>query len=274
MLKKEIRYFFTALMFLTRLPVPRYTDHRAEYLEKSSRYFPVVGWIVGVLVALVFAAGAQLNTGIGILLSMVASLLVTGAFHEDGLADVCDAFGGGWTKEKILTIMKDSRLGTFGTVALIMVLLVKASLLWMIAGQSEQTDSHCIFGHHHWLMMGMVFVAAHSISRLMPLVVIHFFQYVFQDDLSKSKPLASSRMGVGAWVWAIATAALPVLLLHWQYALALAPMLIAVMWMGRFFKKWIGGYTGDCLGAVQQVTEIVFLLSIIIINKYRFNLIT
>src|SRR4051794_21756033 len=111
-MKKELRIFFTAIMFLTRLPVPRFTDHSPEYLKQSSRYFPLVGWIVGGIGALVFYLFSSFfSLELSLLASIIATVLATGAFHEDGFADVCDAFGGGWTKEKILAIMKDSRLG-------------------------------------------------------------------------------------------------------------------------------------------------------------------
>src|SRR4028118_1536958 len=129
-MKKELRIFFTAMMFLTRLPVPKLTDHSSEYLEKSSKYFPLIGWIVGAISCGTFLAFYQfLSIEISLLASIIAGILTTGAFHEDGFADVCDAFGGGWTKEKILEIMKDSRLGTYGTVGLIAILSVKFFLL-------------------------------------------------------------------------------------------------------------------------------------------------
>jgi adenosylcobinamide-GDP ribazoletransferase len=268
MLKKELRYFFTALMFLTRLPVPQTTDHKPEYLEKSSRYFPLVGWVVGFIAAVAFVAASYLTIPLAAIFCIIASVLATGAFHEDGFADMCDAFGGGWTKEKILTIMKDSRLGTFGTVGLILILSLKCYLLIIIALQPGLAHTILPAPWPVVLFPALIIFAAHSISRLMPLVMIQTYQYVFQDDLSKSKPLASTRLGWGPMLFAIITALLPFVILPWQYICSLLPMLLAVWWLGRFFKKWIGGYTGDCLGSVQQVTEIIFLLGVFIINKY------
>src|SRR6476660_1907869 len=99
-MKRQLRIFFTALMFYTRIPCPKNIDHNTDYLNKASRYFHLVGWIVG---SVAFGAFCLFNYLIGpeiaVLLSMIASILVTGAFHEDGFADVCDGFGGGWTKE-------------------------------------------------------------------------------------------------------------------------------------------------------------------------------
>ena len=117
-------------MFLTRIRVPKNIDHSPEYLQQAPRYFPVVGWIVGALSALVFLIFSRyISTDIGILAAMITGILVTGAFHEDGFADVCDGFGGGWTREKILLIMKDSRIGAYGAIGLIAILGSKFLLL-------------------------------------------------------------------------------------------------------------------------------------------------
>ena len=106
-MKKELRIFFTALMFLTRLPVPKIIDHNPDYLQKAAKYFPMIGWAVGIICGLTFAAGNFLSTPIAAVLCIIAGLVTTGAFHEDGFADVCDGFGGGWTKYigMVLTIL-------------------------------------------------------------------------------------------------------------------------------------------------------------------------
>ena len=125
MIKRQIHIFFTALMFYTRIPCPKNIDHDPEYLNKASRYFPLIGWIVGGLSFLVFIFFEELFTvPIAVVFSIVASVLVTGGFHEDGFADVCDGFGGGWTKEKILLIMKDSAIGAYGALGLILILII------------------------------------------------------------------------------------------------------------------------------------------------------
>jgi adenosylcobinamide-GDP ribazoletransferase len=130
-MKKEIRIFFTALMYFTRIPVPKGIDHDPAWLQKAPKYFPLVGIVVGFGCALIFIVFARFASfGIGIIASMTAGLLITGAFHEDGFADVCDGFGGGWTKEKILLIMKDSRIGAFGAIGLIAILGSKFLLRW------------------------------------------------------------------------------------------------------------------------------------------------
>src|SRR5436190_21504127 len=129
-MKKELHIFFTALLFYTRIPCPKNIDHNPDYLNKTSRYFPLVGWIVGGITFVVYYLSAFIFTSeIAVVLSIIAGILVTGAFHEDGFADVCDGFGGGWTKDKILLIMKDSRVGAFGVIGIISMLAAKYLLL-------------------------------------------------------------------------------------------------------------------------------------------------
>jgi adenosylcobinamide-GDP ribazoletransferase len=119
-LRAHLRLLLLAVQFYTRLPVPAWVGYSDELLNKATVYFPLVGWLVGSVAAGAFMGANFLfrNTELALLLSMVASILLTGAFHEDGFADVCDGFGGGWTPDKILAIMKDSRLGTYGVTGL------------------------------------------------------------------------------------------------------------------------------------------------------------
>ena len=105
-MKNEIKIFFTALMFYSRIPCPKDIDHSPEYINKATRYFPLIGWIIGGISFVGFFLSVLLfDSSIAIILSLIAGVLTTGAFHEDGLADVVDGFGGGWTKQRILEIM-------------------------------------------------------------------------------------------------------------------------------------------------------------------------
>lgn len=263
-MKKEIRIFFTAMMFLTRLPVPRSTDHAPEYLEKAAKYFPFIGWMVGGTSALVFfICYPFLSLDLAVLSSMVAGILATGAFHEDGFADVCDAFGGGWTKEKILDIMKDSRLGTFGVTGLIFMLSAKYLLLKELASliftSSSLRNSLSIF---------LLFLLAHGISRMMAIITIQTSVYVFADDRTKSKPLASKKLSITEFSFSFFLSLLPFLYFPAYFLLLLPIVLIVTLLASRYFKKWIGGYTGDCLGAIQQITEVVCYLTLVLLWKY------
>jgi adenosylcobinamide-GDP ribazoletransferase len=260
-MKKEIRIFFTALMFLTRLPVPRMTDHSPEYLEKAAKYFPLIGWIVGIISALVFLlCQTFLSIELAILASIIAGILTTGAFHEDGFADACDAFGGGWTKEKILDIMKDSRLGTFGVIGLVSILATKYLLLRELVAIALPAFSI--------LPVIGIFLAAHALSRFMSVIAIQASQYVFSEDKSKSKPLASRKLTIAELLSAGFFSLLPFSVLPLPLLLSVIPMLLTTFLLIRYFNKWIGGYTGDCLGTIQQTTELVCYLSILLLWKY------
>jgi adenosylcobinamide-GDP ribazoletransferase len=268
-MKKEIRIFFTALMFLTRLPVPRFTDHSQEYLERAVKYFPLVGWIVGAISGFVFLVfNKYIGEDIAIVASIITGILATGAFHEDGFADVCDAFGGGWTKEKILLIMKDSRLGTFGVIGLIGILASKFLLLRELPKFTPDIDdpSQNIFLNYRYFLL--ILIAAHAVSRVMPVWVLRFYEYVTDPDGSKSKPLASKKPGYWTLTAATVMGLFPFVFLSWHFLLALIPVLLVTYSLADYFKKWIGGYTGDCLGAIQQVTEIIFYLGAIIVWRY------
>ena len=150
-MKKQVHIFFTALMFYTRVPCPKNIDHNPDYLNKASRYFPLIGWIVGAIAFGVYAAASWLwNAEIGMVLSMIASVLVTGAFHEDGFADVCDGFGGGWTKTKILTIMKDSAIGAYGAIGLVLLFFAEVYEFGHF-GQRRFTTHKLPFTFHSFL---------------------------------------------------------------------------------------------------------------------------
>lgn len=268
-MKKELRIFFTALMFMTRLPVPRMTDHSPDYLERSARYFPLIGWIVGAISGISFViVNKYIGEDLAILASIIAGILTTGAFHEDGFADVCDAFGGGWTKEKILLIMKDSRLGTFGVIGLISILAAKFLLLKELPkfsptlGESSLT---LLAGYSNFLLL---LLAAHAVSRLMGVFIIRFYEYVSDPEGSKSKPVTRTKPSFLVLTVAVIFALIPFLFIDPFYLFVLVPVLITAFSVANYFKKWIGGYTGDCLGAIQQVSEIVFYLSALIIARY------
>ncbi len=252
-MKKEIHIFFTALMFFTRIPCPKWVNHDPTYLRLSAKYFSLVGILVGSIGAFVFYVSSLLfSIEISLLLSMVSTIYTTGAFHEDGFADVCDGFGGGWTKDKILLIMKDSRLGTFGSVGLMLLLAIKFMAL------REINPGY----------IPIALIVGHSLSRFIATTLIYTHSYVRENDESKAKPAAkhiSLSMVIISGIFGI----LPVFLFQnpWIF-LALIPMYVSKVFLGAKFKKWIGGQTGDCAGAVQQLSEVVFYLSIIGLWKY------
>nr|WP_315244321.1 adenosylcobinamide-GDP ribazoletransferase [uncultured Flavobacterium sp.] len=260
-MKKELNIFFTCLMFYTRIPCPKNISHDPEYLNKATRYFPLIGWIVGSISFVAFYISSLfLSTETAVILAIITSILTTGAFHEDGFADVCDGFGGGWTKEKILMIMKDSAIGAYGAIGLVLLFLLKFKLL---------SESVLLFSSEKYLVF-LLFISAHSLSRLAAISIIFTHQYSRDDASSKSKPIAkkhSWKEVLGSFFFGL----IPLLALsYFQYKilLVLIPVFLTRYFLARYFQKWIDGYTGDCLGATQQVCEVVYYLSILFIWKF------
>lgn len=245
----ELRYFFTALGYFTRVPVPRWVGYEPHYLNAAARYFPLVGALVGGLSALVYLAALHVfPAGVAVLLSMAASLLVTGAFHEDGLADCIDAFGGAYNRDDALRIMHDSRIGAFGAIALVIALALKWQTLAALPP----------------LRAASLMIAAHAASRACAISYLATLDYVRAEG--KAKPVAQ-RLSARALLCA-ACFGLPWLLWpnglgapDWRFAGVTLAVLLALRFaVGRYFVRRIGGYTGDCLGFAQQIFELSIYL--------------
>ncbi len=248
-LKYQYQLFMLALGFFSRIPVPASIPYSEERMNQAGRYFALVGLLLGSLCALVYGlASSVLPASVAIIIMMVFSLMLTGAFHEDGLTDMADGIGGGMTLERRLTIMKDSRIGTYGASALVMALLSKYVLLSELV-KFEQIATFII--------------VAYTLSRAVAASLIYDMPYVSDADASKSKPLAQQQSKLELTVL-LATGVLPCLIL----SLPVAVTLVAVIIVFRFlFKRWllarIGGFTGDCLGAAQQLSELLIYLTLI-----------
>jgi adenosylcobinamide-GDP ribazoletransferase len=262
MINRELKLFFTAVSFYTRLPAPAFVHKdNSGLLPDAIRYLPFIGWIIGFLAAVVYLlANFLFGNALAVLFSMISSLLLTGAFHEDGFADVCDGFGGGWTKEKILDIMKDSRLGTFGVTGLILLLATK-----FIATIQVTSDVNAI------VIMG-TFVIAHSLSRFAAIIVAFNHNYARISE-SKAGPAVAEKAKTANLIIAAGFALLPMAGLIFYtgestIAFILIPVVLVSYYLGYYFKKWIGGYTGDCLGAVQQLSEVIIYLSLFLVWKF------
>ena len=251
-MKHELRLFFIALQFFTRVPVPRWVGFEPAWLQQSARHFPAVGLCVGAVGALVLAGTAWLvPPAVAVVLSMVATVVLTGAFHEDGFADTCDGLGGHVSRERALDIMKDSRIGSYGVVGLVLLLGLKATVLVS-------------------LPVGLAVPAlllAHTLSRAMAVVLIRVLPYAGDLGAAKAKPLAERVSAAGALValgWAAtAGAALTAWRPDWGPAVVLSVALAALgAWAcARCWRRRLGGFTGDTLGATQQLTEVLVLLA-------------
>jgi adenosylcobinamide-GDP ribazoletransferase len=245
----QLRLFFTALQFFTRLPIPGWVGFDPTWLNQASRYFPLVGLVVAGITGATYAAAACfLPAPVAVILSTAAGIYATGAFHEDGFADMCDGFGGGVTPERVLEIMKDSRIGAYGAIGTICLLALKLTTLSMLPPLAA---------------IGALLIA-HPLSRLMATSLIWRLDYARAEG--KAKPLAQKMSGAEFSIAAI-TAILPalaVVALGWLTRSALIAGIIlaaiATIWLARKFVRRIGGYTGDCLGAVQQASEVIFYL--------------
>lgn len=250
--QEQLRLFFVALQFFTRLPIPSWVGFQPEWLQQSARYYPLVGVVVGLATSLVYLAAVwALPQGVAVLLSISAGVYLTGAFHEDGFADVCDGMGGGYTPDRIFQIMKDSRIGTYGSVGLGLLLAVKAMALFYM-------DAAVVVG---------ALCVGHSLSRLLSAALIWRLDYAKEEG--KAKPLAQHMAG-REFAMAAATAGLAALivgllgLLPWSaMLLGIILALLATVWLSRLFVRAIAGFTGDCLGAVQQVSEVCFYLGVL-----------
>lgn len=253
MIRRELDIFLTALMFFTRVPVPaalNYTYH-PDYLQRSSRYFSLIGWLVGgVAAGSYWLFALWLPVGTAVLLSIGISILFTGAFHEDGWADLCDGFGGGISKMQVLEIMKDSRLGTYGTIGLLFMLGGK----WMALTELGEVG-----------LAVPLLLLAHPLSRFAASSLIYTHRYVRENEDSKAKPLATQMNGRSFFI--VALFGLLPLLLVIRFWWVLLVVTAVVLIMRRWFERRIGGYTGDCLGAVQQVTELtIYLLPLAVVS--------
>ncbi len=248
----QLRLFFIALQFFTRVPIPQWVGFEPAWLHHASRYFPLVGSVVAIACALVYLAAAQLwPAPVAVLLSTAAGIYLTGAFHEDGFADMCDGFGGGLTRERVMEIMKDSRIGTYGTVGAGLLLALKCMLLSMMAPAGAVA----------------ALLLAHPLSRLAASALIWKLDYA--RDEGKAKPLAqemtSAEFAIGATCAAIPAFMLGALgALSWlAIAASVVAAAAAALWLGAKYVRRIGGYTGDCLGAVQQVSEVMVYLCLL-----------
>lgn len=175
---RQLELFFIALAYFTRLPVPGWVAFAPEKLSHAARFLPLVGWLVGATGAAVFWLAAQvLPIDIAVVLSMAATIRVTGAFHEDGWADTCDGLGGGWTKARVLEIMKDSRIGSFGAISLMLLLLGKYHALTDLGAEQDYP-------------LVAALLVAHPLSRLAAVSLMAVLDYARADDSSKSAPVA------------------------------------------------------------------------------------
>ena len=253
-LREQVETFCAAIMLLTRIPVGGFYRHRAELSAGSVIYFPLVGFLIGLAGAGAAWLGlAFLPTNAAILLSMLVTVALTGGFHEDGLADAADGLLGGHDVPRRLEIMKDSRLGTFGALALWFSLTAKLLLLAEIA-------------RHGGMLLASSIVAAHTLARGSGVVLLAWLPYV-RDGQSKSSPFCAGT-STTQLAWALILPLVVTALLPGGRGLACALTAAGLTFAtGSYFKMKIGGITGDCLGAANQIVELGCYLALAV--QYR-----
>jgi adenosylcobinamide-GDP ribazoletransferase len=255
---EQCKLFLLALQFFTRIPVRgrvgEWVGYSPERLSQSTRYFPLVGALVALLMSLVYAPCAlYLPQSIAVIVALAFGVWLTGAFHEDGWIDFCDAFGGHRDKAQTLSIMQDSRIGSYGAIAIVLLMAFKIEALAALDPS--------------WI--GVSFLATHVWSRMCAVWVMRSLPYARPDDDSKSKPIAENLTSLDAVIAFALTLAL-MGLASWlassyrPFVLGAGVSVFGMVYLRRMMKRRLGGYTGDGLGAVQQVSEALFYLGILI----------
>ncbi|MET0209551.1 MAG: adenosylcobinamide-GDP ribazoletransferase [Burkholderiaceae bacterium] len=253
----QVRLFFIALQFFTRVPVPRWVGFQPDWLQQCARFFPLVGAVIGGVSALVlWGALWVFPPPVAVGLAMAVTVWLTGGFHEDGLADTCDGLGGAVTRERSLAIMKDSRIGSYGALGLILMLGLKAATLLGLADMDPA-------------LALMAIIWSHVASRAAPVWLMHALPYAGDADHAKAKPLATQISGPGL-VIALGSVVLATLVGAWLMPDDLPLLLGAVIacaaltfYMQSLLERRLGGYTGDTLGATQQIAEVGALLAVL-----------
>lgn len=240
LLRQELRYLFCALGYFTRVPIPAWVGYQADDLNHAARYFPLIGLLVGgAAAAALWLAQGLLPLRVAIVLSMLASVLLTGAFHEDGLADSVDGLWGGYQRADVLRIMHDSRIGSFGAIALLLAFLLKLELLAALPAAQ----------------LPALLIAAHAASRWLAISLLASLSYARPEG--KAKPLATQLgwpMVALAGLWG----GLPLALAGWRSAaFSLLALLLLRQGLCRYYRRRLGGYTGDLLGMAQQLAELL-----------------
>lgn len=244
-MRRQFSLLLCAVQFLTRLPVPALACFQADWINRSARYFPLAGQLTGLLSAAALLLAAQFwSAWIAAALGLLTATLITGALHEDGLADTADGFGGGRDPAHRLAIMKDSSVGTYGVLVLGFCTLLKLASLAALSP---------------WLAACSL-IAAHGVARAATVIVMHMLPYA--GDPASAKISIENLPPTRTEMWiAMLLACWPLLLLHYSNALlALALCTILTLALARAANRLIGGQRGDVLGAVEQLCETGFLL--------------
>lgn len=240
---RTIQDMRAAVQFLTRIPVGN-VSYDPDALSRSLLWFPMVGALVGAAAGgLHWAVARTLSPMLSALATLVFLVLLTGAFHEDGLADTADGLGGGWSRERSLEIMRDSRIGSYGTVALVLSLLAR----WLLLSNLQPT------------IFFRTVVVAHVLCRWTTLPLSYYLRSARGQD-GQSARVAQRVSKMTLLVGTLLAVVISVVALQRQAWLPLLVTVIITVISGIYFYRRLGGITGDCFGAANQITEIAVYL--------------
>ena len=254
-LARQWQWGCLAVSFLTRLPVRVHGDVTPQALGRCHRWFSLVGALIGLALALVYWGLVQvLPVSIAVFMTLGLSLWLTGALHEDGLADCMDGLGGGQTVAQRLAIMKDSRVGSYGVLALVISLVGR----WLLLSALAQQDTTLVM---------IALLTAHALSRGLAAFMMGMLPYLRCDGDSKVRALTGhQRLEDRVWLTGVAVfvAVLSAGVVSGIMLLVITALsgLVLYCWL----KKQLGGVTGDALGAVQQITEILLYLALVMVH--------
>ncbi len=242
----ELNALLASFVFFTAIPLPSFAIMRGDY-RNSLRYFPLVGWFTGAVSAIIFLSVemAGFDRAIAIILSMIVSTWITGALHEDGLADTFDGLGGGRERENILRIMKDSSSGSYGVLALIFTKALYFALLMEISDN----------------IIPMIIIAAESFSRMLVFASVILLPYARNDSSSRAGGVTRDyRVNIFSIIVPLLLGFTPAIFFFSQQTIEIfLPSLIAAILITMYYKKRLYGYTGDMLGAIQQLTLLIIM---------------
>jgi adenosylcobinamide-GDP ribazoletransferase len=246
--------FLAAVTFLTRLPVTSSVPASPEVWRRSLVYFPVVGALLGGATGgILWLAGLVWPLGLAVLLALLAEVLLTGGLHEDGLADCCDALGGGWTRDDVLRILKDSRVGTFGVLGLVFGIGLKAATIDVSVTSA---------GWERWWEWGAVLVAAAAIGRATMVLALSLLPPVTgRESLARGFAGGLSREECVGCLTGLAAAVSPYAVVQpLSCLLSLVLCAVGIWLLLGLFQRRLGGISGDCLGCLGFVSQLLVLL--------------
>ena len=246
------RSLLVAVQFLTRLPTPRVDlgdeTERNRILGRSVAFFPMVGALIGAMTgATMLLAGRLWPIGLAVVIGLVFEALLTGAFHEDAVADFCDAFGGGWTRDDILRILKDSRVGSFGALGLGLAVALRGGAIASLEADRFFAAVMASATLGRWAILPAMWVLPPVADR---------------ESLSRDigRQIGAKRLALGT-AMAVPGSLWLALLSPGRVAIAIAAVLLLIAWLVRYVGRRLGGINGDSLGFLCYGSQIIVLLT-------------